>query len=145
MWKPFAGVLATVLSVQASAAELPWTQQDIFHEISAEAAYCASYYGIVQHCVENSSADELAKRLDYMIDVASNVSTQFGIASGMTEEAMMAFTALAVGSLKGSIHNSCANLSVLILKYGETCMALLENPASRISVLQKGPPPDTPR
>ena len=64
MWKPFAGVLAILLSVQANAAKRSWTQQDILHEMSSEFAYCASYYGISQTCAERSGAKELAKQLD---------------------------------------------------------------------------------
>jgi hypothetical protein len=60
MWKPFAGVLAMLLSVQANAAKRSWTQQDILHEMSSEFAYCASYYGISQTCAERSGAKELA-------------------------------------------------------------------------------------
>ena len=145
MWKPFAGVLAILLSVQANAAKRPWTQQDILHEMSSEFAYCASYYGISQTCAERSGAKELAKQLDGPIDKASDASLKFGTESGMTQEAVDAFILLTVRSFRDLIHDDCANLSIAILKYAESCKALMENPTGRISILRKGPPPDAPK
>jgi hypothetical protein len=145
MGKLFAIVLAILFSFQVSAAGRPWTQQDILREMSSEFAYCASYYGISQTCAERSGAKELAKQLDGPIDKASDASLQFGMKSGMTQEAVDAFILLTVRSFRDLIHDDCANLFIAILKYADSCKALMENPTGRISVLRKGPPADAPK
>ena len=94
---------------------------------------------------QRSGAKELAKQLDGPIDRASDASLQFGMKSGMTQEAVDAFILLTVRSFRDLIHDDCANLSIAILKYAESCKALMENPTGRISVLRKGPPADAPK
>jgi hypothetical protein len=124
----------------ARAQETKWTRQDALHDASSEAAQCQAYYALSQKCADNAGQKELSDLLRQAIESASQVLFTSGKAAGMSDHAMIASLKLSLDAAKDSKGNSCVNLSVLIVRYGNSCKLFLEHPGDRIQTLMLGPP-----
>jgi hypothetical protein len=94
----------------ARAQETPRTRQDALHEASSEAAQCEAYYAFAQKCADNAGQTALSAQLQQAIESASKFQFTSGKAAGMSNEAMLASSKLALDAAKESISNSCANI-----------------------------------
>lgn len=133
--------LALVLTVATAMPQsAPWTRQDAMHEASSEASQCFAFYGITKKCMENSGQPTSAAQAQRAMERASRLAFTTGTSGGMSNEAMLATTKLALDNARGLTNDNCVNISVLIIKYGNFCKSLLEKPDERIARLLRGPP-----
>jgi hypothetical protein len=133
-------VVMGLLLSRANAQETPWTKQDALHETSNEAAQCMAYYAFSQKCASNAGNTALHDQIQQAIDLATRITFTSGKASGMSNEALLASLKLALDDTQASIGNSCVNISVLVVKYADSCRSLLEHPDDRVQTLMHGPP-----
>lgn len=120
------------------AQETPWTSQDALHEVSSEAAQCSAYYTFAKKCADNSGQTQLSARLENTIKTATDFEFVTGKAAGMSEQALLASAKLALYDAKSAINGSCVNISVLIVRYANSCKLLLEHPDDRVYTLMRG-------
>jgi hypothetical protein len=130
--------VAALLAPPVRAQETPWTKRDALHETSSEAAQCWAYYGFAQKCADNAGQSTLSGQLQDAINLASKIQFSTGKAAGMSDQALLASSKLALSAAKASIADSCVNISVLIAKFADSCKHLLEAPDERVQTLTRG-------
>lgn len=143
MWKvaTYGLSLLAVSPVSAAVptAVLPWTSVDAALEMSSEGAQCMAYFAAARQCTLNTGRPDVAGKLMTAITTANELSTVFGKAAGMRDEAIIAQMKLATGNVMGDLQGSCANMAIPTDRYAKVCKALLDDPKERAQTLANGP------
>ena len=63
--------------------------------------------------------------------LASELAFMYGDEAGMTVDGMLARSKLFVDDMLKSMDNNYANISVLLIEYGEKCKSMIETPEVR--------------
>jgi len=63
--------------------------------------------------------------------LSSELAFMYGQEAGMTVDGMLARSKLFVDEMLKSMDNNYANISVLLIKYGEKCKSMIETPEVR--------------
>jgi hypothetical protein len=94
---------------------------------------CFSFYQIGNHCLGNPKDPKNAE-----IIKAANLATnkillrafELGKSIGLTQNAMQSRISLTTQDMMKLINKSCINFSSLLMRHGEQCKMLVENPDS---------------
>jgi hypothetical protein len=122
--------VALLFLIQATAANAG--EIDVFNQVSEEAAECFAYYMITKQCApETATPAELDKVLSFA-SAASLLAIRYGKSAGMSDDAILARSTLAIQNVGSTIQGKCVNFSILMLKHLNACKALLENPERRV-------------
>ncbi len=109
-------------------------QQAALSELSSELTECAVYYSLGAQCVENSPghSNDTVERSRAVANSLVHMAEQFGRAGGVSQKAMEARIRLYADQMFKEIENSCANISILMEKHGQSCRRLAEAPNTRL-------------
>lgn len=140
-------ILAAILSVTlpAYAAPLDSLSEDqlkrVANNVGMDATFCTMFFKIAAECIENtpqSTADyqSLLTKFSSIRDSMMQQMTIFNAAAGMNEEGMKARILDVNDELQKDIGNNCANIAVIRRKYLDQCLAMYQNPDSRIAYWQ---------
>lgn len=116
----------------------PLDVDDATNELSSEYAECAALFHIGLRCFGDQLATEPQAKKNYeaSASLATKMVYALGKQSGVSDAALLARSELAMKQLTGLIEQSCRNISVIQLRYGDRCKGLMNNPAQRLQELQ---------
>ena len=104
----------------------------IYNNLSSEYTECQHYYLIASEAMKTNDPD--SKIIKNAIDsskLAGELAFMYGDEAGMTVDGMLARTKLLVDDMLKSMDNNYANISVLLVRYGEKCKSMIETPEVR--------------
>ena len=104
----------------------------IYNNLSSEYSECQHYFLIGSEALKTNNPDpKVVKNFVDSSKLAGKLSFMYGQEAGMAVEAMLARTNLIVDDMLKSLNNNYANISILLVKYGEKCKAMIDNPEIR--------------
>ena len=104
----------------------------IYNNLSSEYTECQHYYLIASEAMKTNDPD--AKIIKNALDsskLAGELAFMYGDEAGMTVDGMLARSKLFVDVMLKSMDNNYANISVLLIEYGEKCKSMIETPEVR--------------
>lgn len=122
-----------------SVAEQPATSEEevsafAWSNASDEAGTCGVFFNVVSQCLANTPAadsQELSRRYDQASDQAYTLALTYAQMAGMRDEAAIANVQMVRDQMWGRISNNCANIAILTAEYGESCVAVINDPEAR--------------
>jgi len=104
----------------------------IYNNLSSEYTECQHYYLIASEAVKTNDPDsDVIKNFLQSSKLSSELAFMYGQEAGMTVDGMLARSKLFVDEMLKSMDNNYANISVLLIKYGEKCKSMIETPEVR--------------
>ena len=106
--------------------------QYIYNNLSSEYTECQHYYLIASEAMKTNDPD--AKIIKNAVDsskLAGELAFMYGDEAGMSVDGMLARSKLFVDVMLKSMDNNYANISVLLIEYGEKCKSMIETPEVR--------------
>jgi hypothetical protein len=108
---------------------------DALNELSNEFAQCYAFYRIELSCSEAQLTPDVKAGLTNAIDTTIRSIYLYGRAAGVSDAASLANVKLAFKSLMADTNTNCLNISVILVKYADSCKALVEHPETRFNQL----------
>jgi len=121
-------VAAPVLVLTALAATAQDHLLEVKNNLQSEMSACFVYYTITKNCAVAERDDAVIDGLTNIQDTFSQEMAKLGKSIGMIDEAMVARVRIFSDEQYGSIPNSCVNLSAPMVKHGNRCKQVGENP-----------------
>ena len=104
----------------------------IYNNLSSEYMECQHYYLIASEAMKTNDPDsKIIKNAVDSSKLAGELAFMYGDEAGMTVDGMLARSKLYVDDMLKSMDNNYANISVLLIKYGEKCKSMIETPEVR--------------
>ena len=104
----------------------------IYNNLSSEYMECQHYYLIASEAMKTNDPDsKIIKNAVDSSKLAGELAFMYGDEAGMTVDGMLARTKLLVDDMLKSMDNNYANISVLLIEYGEKCKSMIETPEVR--------------
>ena len=104
----------------------------IYNNLSSEYTECQHYYLIASEAMKTNDPDsKIIKNAVDSSKLSSELAFMYGQEAGMTVDGMLARSKLFVDEMLKSMDNNYANISVLLIKYGEKCKSMIETPEVR--------------
>ena len=104
----------------------------IYNNLSSEYTECQHYYLIASEAVKTNDPDsDVIKNFLQSSKLSSELAFMYGQEAGMTVDGMLARSKLFVDEMLKSMDNNYANISVLLVRYGEKCKSMIETPEVR--------------
>ena len=104
----------------------------IYNNLSSEYTECMHYYLIASEAIKTNDPDsKMIKNSINSSNLASKLAFMYGEEAGMTVDGMVARSKLYADDMLKSLDNNYANISVLLIKYGDQCKGMIENPEVR--------------
>ena len=121
---------------QTPSTTAPWTSADSESELSSDATECFAFDTVASECARNSDRPDLAASATQAAKSAEGIAIAAGRAAHIMDAALQARAQAYVTDQEDQIEKSCANMSILIVKYAKACKAFTENPLTRFNQLQ---------
>ena len=134
MIKKLFGIIVLVLWCNVSVAETTEEKRShyIYNNLSSEYTECQHYYLIASEAMKTNDPDsKIIKNAVDSSKLSSELAFMYGQEAGMTVDGMLARSKLFVDEMLKSMDNNYANISVLLIKYGEKCKSMIETPEVR--------------
>ena len=104
----------------------------IYNNLSSEYMECQHYYLIASEAMKTNDPDsKIIKNAVDSSKLAGELAFMYGDEAGMTVDGMLARSKLYVDDMLKSMDNNYANISVLLIEYGEKCKSMIETPEVR--------------
>jgi len=135
----FSFILKTSLAVLTAVIAFPMTtafsQSDnrAWSEFASVHLSCSAFYTIVATCAEHSGYPDSAKKAEVSAEGMLNRGIEYTKEAKLLDNTVAARYELATSQMMSDTKNSCANISILLSKYGLFCKSLAENPISEFS------------
>src|SRR5262245_13600846 len=95
--------------------------------MSQDMTTCTVFYMLSGKCLGKDNP-ELSEQIEKAASVMANLAVLTGKHAGLKDNAMVARTKIQMTKLQAQAGNDCANISVLLNRYGESCKALASHP-----------------
>jgi hypothetical protein len=126
-----AAILHLLNYSSADAMSLP----DSYNVLSSEYGQCMVFYMVVNKCAGSSLKPETTRHYDEAVEIAREGMEWAGEAAGLSKRAIESRAVISGKLMSSEIDHKCRNISMALLKYGETCKRLMEDPRSRLEQL----------
>jgi len=139
VWATLIGAVTSAALCSFACAQEPSLEEyAAWRQLSVEHIDCSEFYDIVGICLELGAERENDKRLAEGVERAMTAgramldrAVEISAKAKLKSEAVDAEAKLSMDSMMKEVGNDCGNLSILIVKYSETCKRLFENPKLR--------------
>ena len=134
MIKKLFGIIVLALWTNVGVAETTEEKRShyIYNNLSSEYTECQHYYLIASEAMKTNDPDsKIIKNAVDSSKLAGELAFMYGDEAGMTVDGMLARTKLLVDDMLKSMDNNYANISVLLVRYGEKCKSMIETPEVR--------------
>jgi hypothetical protein len=119
--------LATICLLVAAPLAISAEPEKAINDFTSEFVDCAAYYSIGAEGARRGNHQQSAERADQASQRAIQIASLFS-----EPETVAARMQLYLKDQASLIKNDYANLSVLMVRYGDSCKVALENPRARL-------------
>ena len=95
--------------------------------MSRDMTTCTVFYMLSARCLGKDNP-ELSEQIEKAASVMANLAVLTGKHAGLKDDALVALTNNQMARLQAQNGRDCANISVLLDRYGESCKALARHP-----------------
>jgi hypothetical protein len=95
--------------------------------MSRDMTTCTVFYMLSARCLGKDNP-ELSEQIEKAASVMANLAVLTGKHAGLKDDALVALTNNQMARLQAQNGRDCANISVLLNRYGESCKALARHP-----------------
>ena len=95
--------------------------------MSRDMTTCTVFYMLSARCLGKHNP-ELSEQIDKAASVMANLAVLTGKHAGLKDDALVAQTNGQMAKLEAQNGRDCANISLLLNRYGESCKALARHP-----------------
>jgi hypothetical protein len=133
----FVLVVSLAASTNLEASDIARMRQDL-NNFSHECLVCNAFYSTVGLCLAKSQEDpELTNRYQSGANLFWRLAVDTGRIAEVSDQAIAARFELVMAGLMKDIDESCTNIAVILLKYGEKCKSLLEAGPSQLDEIAR--------
>lgn len=111
--------LALVVGVLGSSSVSFGADENALNELASNSSMCAAYYMVVEECIKDDKHIDTKKKFSELCDEMLMASIVFS-----NQETAQSRLNLFKKQLYGEVENSCGNISRIVEKYGNNCIAL---------------------
>jgi hypothetical protein len=110
--------------------------RQVMNNLSHEHIECASYYSLVSACLKNrGDSGALAEQYDKLVTIMLERALKAHMEAKLLPATFKARLDITSSELKKEIADDCGNISILSVRYGNSCKKLAENMSGRIEEL----------
>jgi hypothetical protein len=112
---------------------------DALNDLSSELMECSAITMASAICLRNTPCQELtAQQTEDISNWTGKLGFILGSGVGVSERALTARLKLAADDIKRGVSSSCRNMSILLVRFRESCETLVSNPVVRLKAIFLG-------
>jgi hypothetical protein len=112
---------------------------DALNDLSSELMECSAITMASAICLRNTPGQELtAQQTEDISNWTGKLGFILGSGVGVSERALTARLKLAADDIKRGVSSSCRNMSILLVRFRESCETLVSNPVVRLKAIFLG-------